>query len=170
MAAKSLLEQELDQLYKKVAVGQERGEKIGKVRRVVAYSLKTIAAGGSLFVATGLLPSWHQAVGIAILVAVFVDTISSNHKILLAEVEAGYAFRSLRSRIKGDFNRAASPLYERLKSGDTTVEPLIEDLMNKAHIALSSGIGEIEKLLEKADISALKSLSLDQERSDLSKI
>lgn len=168
MTAQNLLEQELDDLYKQAAAGQERGEKFGKIRRRIAYILKIIAAGGSLFVATGLLPSWHQAVGIAILVAVLIDTVSSNHKRLLAEVEAGYAFRALRSRVKGEFNREASELFVQKNSGDDSVQPQIDALMKKTHGVLSDGIQKVETTRDKADLEGLRALSLDQERAGLS--
>jgi hypothetical protein len=168
MAQQSLLEKELDELYKEVAAGEARGQAVGKYRRIAAYALKIIAAGGSLVVATGLLAPWHQLLGIAVLVAVFIDTVSSNHRRLIAEVEAGYAFRALRSRIKGDFNREASSLHLRRQQGDATVEGEFEKLMNEAHKALSNGIAEIRRTLEKADVEALQALSLDQERAGLS--
>ena len=168
MNHKSLIEKELDELYKQVDAGQEEGEKAGKIRSQIAYLLKIIAAGGSLVVATGLVPNLHQAIGIAVLIAVFIDTISSNHKRLIASVEAGYAFRSLRSRVKGEFNREASPLYKRKNNGDASVEPEIDELMSKTHIVLSEGVELIQKKKEAADIEALKSLSLDQERAGLS--
>ena len=163
----NLLEQELDDLYKQTTAGQVRGEKAGKWRRWLAYVLKGVAAGGSLFVATGLLASWHQAVGIAVLVAVSIDTISANHKRLIAEVEAGYAFRALRSRVKGEFNREASELYVRKNSGDAAVQSQIDALMKKTHVVLSKGIENIETTRHKADIEGLRALSLDQERAGL---
>jgi len=168
MTAKSLLEQELDELYRQVSAGQERGERIGMVRRRVAYTLKIVAGGGSLFVATGLAPGLHQAVGIAVLVAVFIDTISANHKRLLAEVEAGHAFRAMRSRVKGEFNREVSELYAKKSSGDLSVQPQIDALMKKAHAVLLDGIEKINATRDKADIEGLRSLSLDQERAGLS--
>jgi hypothetical protein len=167
MPIANLLEQELDDLYKQASAGQARGERFGRVRRRVAYTLKIIAAGGSLFVATGLFPSWHQGVGIAVLLAVFADTISSNHKRLLAEVEAGYAFRSIRSRVKREFNREASELYVRKDAGDATAQPLIDGLMKKAHVVLSESIEKIEATRDQADIEGLRALSLDQERAAL---
>ncbi|MBC2603158.1 hypothetical protein [Puniceicoccus vermicola] len=165
---KSLIDKELDELYKEVADGQERGEKVGSWRKIAAYSLKVVAAGGSLIVATGLLEPADQGIGIAVLLAIFADTISSNHKRLIAEVEAGYAFRALRSRVKGEFNREASPLYSAANTENESAVKELEQLKKRAHIALSDGIAEIRSKLEKSDIEALKALSLDQERSGLS--
>ena len=167
MADQTLLDKELDELYKAAAAGQLRGEKIGRQRRIAAYVLKGIAAGGSLIVATGLLKACHQAIGIAVLLAIFIDTISSNHKRLIAEVEAGYAFRSLRNRVKGEFNREASPLYKKREAGDKTVEQQLETLQKSAHTELSTGIETIREKLEKSDIEALRGLSLDQKRAKL---
>lgn len=167
MSRITLLDKELDELYKKTAKGQKRGERIGGQRKILAYILKGIAAGGSLLIATGLLSPFHQGIGIAVLVAIFIDTLFSNHKRLIADVEAGYAFRALSSRVKGEFNRKASSLYQKIHDGDHSAQEQIEELKKKAHVVLSDGIEIIQKNLEKADIEALKSLSLDQERSSI---
>lgn len=169
-----LIDKELDQLYKEAAEGQKRGQNIGGIRTFFAYFLKAIAAGGSLIVATGLFPLRHQVIGIAILLAIFVDTISSNHERLIAEVQAGYAFRSLQSSVRAEFNRKASPLYAKLKNNDNIaneelekVQKQLETLKHDAHLKLYQGIEIIRKKLEKTDIKALRTLSLDQERASL---
>ena len=165
----NILEKELDNLYKEVSNGQLRGEKVGRWRRFGAYFLKVVAAGGSLVVATGMAASFHQQIGIAILVAIFVDTVSSNHSRLMAEVEAGYAFRALKSRVRGDFNRELGGIQDKVTQEDAQALEQYNVLMKQAHSALSDGIAEIREKLEKADIEALKSLSLDQERASLQK-
>src|SRR5438270_10204662 len=100
VAPTTLLEKEINEYYKQVVAGEKRGKNVGTARRVIAYLLKTLAAGGSLIVATGKLAEYHQAIGIAILIAVLLDSVSSNHKRLLAEVKAGYAYSSLHTRVK----------------------------------------------------------------------
>lgn len=165
MNGKSIIDKELDELYKKTAEGEKKGIKAAKYRRIIAYVLKIIAAGASLVIATGKLAFFHQEFGIAVLVAIFVDTISSNHKRLLAVVQAGYAYRSLRSAVRGEFNRELDPLIRLVRQGDTTGEQKIKKLKDDAHVALSEGISKIEEKLSTSNIEALKSLSLDQERT-----
>ena len=164
------MERELDSLYKTTYRGERRGKRLGNVRRIGAYVLKGIAAGGSLVVATGYLPQSHQAVAVAILVAVFVDGLSSNHKRLLAEVKAGYAFEFLRERVRGSYNRQLDPLISRLKTSPppkvkTEIERGIEALQQNAHRELSDGIQDVRSALADADLKALEALALDNERA-----
>ena len=165
MVDRTLLDKELDELYKEVSEGIENGEKIGETRRFLAYTLKIIAGGGSLIIATGQFPNADQWIGIGILIAVFIDTVFSNHKRLISIVEAGYAFRSLKNRIKGEYNRKLDPLIKRKNQGDEKVEKEIDKLKQKTHEELSNEIGKIQKELDKTDIEALKALSLERERS-----
>jgi hypothetical protein len=168
MGTQSLIEKEIDELYKKVAAGQRRGKIAGNVRRAMAYILKAAAAGGSLVVATGKWPEAHQACGVAVLAAVLLDTISSNHKRLLAEVKAGYAYEALRHHVKSDYNRAVDPLNKRLGAGSAeskAAEEAIASLQQKAHKTLSDGIEGIRTRLAQADVEALQALSLDHERA-----
>ena len=101
MNAPRLLEKELDELYKKV----KKGEKLGRTRRYSAYALKIVAGGAGLAIATGKVANFDQELGIAVLVAVFVDTVFSNHMRLIAETEAGHAYAALARRVKSSFNR-----------------------------------------------------------------
>ncbi len=165
MEVGTLLDKELDELYKRADQGEKRGEMVGLIRRVLAYVLKGVAVGGGLVIAANFLPEHNQAIGVAILVAVAFDTVSSNYKRLIAEVEAGYAFRSLKSRVKSQYNREASPLFERQEKGDAAATDALASLKNQAHCTLAQGLDAIEQQLQKADIEALRSLSLDQERA-----
>jgi hypothetical protein len=134
----------------------------------MAYLLKTAAAGGSLVVATGKWPEAHQACGVAVLAAVLLDTISSNHKRLLAEVKAGYAYEALRHHVKSDYNRALDPLNRKLDAGgeaSEAAEVAITKLQQKAHKTLADGIAEIRSRLAQADVDALQALSLEHERA-----
>ncbi|WP_282610263.1 hypothetical protein [Pelagibius sp. Alg239-R121] len=169
MPEMTIIEQGINEYYQTTVKGQRRGEQIRKWRVAFAYALKTVGAGGSLVVATGLLATWHQAIGISVLIAVFLDTITSNHKRLVAEVEAGSAFRSLRASVKGEFNREAAPLFKRVENGDVSAESELEALQSSTHKILQDEIKIIRANLEKADVAALQALSLDQERTSLSK-
>jgi hypothetical protein len=167
----SLIEKELDTLYKQIFAGEKRGKRVGRIRRIVAYTLKFIAGGGSLAVATGYFAQWTHPIGVAILVAVFLDTISSNHKRLLSEVEAGYAYEFLRMKVSRKFNRQYDPLNKQLKKADLTkdaaesVQSAIDTLQQTAHQELSEGIEEIRKKLASEDVKALQFLALDSERA-----
>jgi hypothetical protein len=150
MNTPTLLEKELDELYKKV----KKGEKLGRSRRFFAYALKLVAGGAGLAIATGKVANFDQELGIAVLVAVFIDTVFSNHMRLIAETEAGHAYAALARRVKSHFNRELGNVDE----------SQIEELKRKSHIELSTGIDEIEQRLAEVDIKALKSLSLDDDR------
>ena len=63
MAEQTLLEKELDDLTNAVAAGETRGQRVGLYRRIAAYVLKTVAAGGSSVVATGLFASLNRDTG-----------------------------------------------------------------------------------------------------------
>jgi hypothetical protein len=156
--SKTLLEKEIDEYYKKVVAGEKRGRNVGTVRRIIAYVLKIIAAGGSLIVATGRWPENHQAIGIAILVAVLLDSVSSNHKRLLAEVKAGYAYAALHHRVKSYYNG---------KLGSAGVDT--QKLQQEVHSMLSDGIASVQAKLAETDVAALEALSLDNERAAAAK-
>lgn len=162
-----LIEKEIDALYQQARQGELRGKRLGSLRRVAAYVLKIIAAGGSLVVATGYLPEWNQPIGVAILIAVLVDGITSNHKRLLSEVQAGYAYGFLYERVSREHNRNLDPILKDLKSG-ANVQAATEAkdaLEQKAHTDLTNGIRAIRESLRDADLRALEALSLDNERA-----
>src|SRR6266581_3183196 len=114
MSQQSLLETEINTLYQKTVAGEKRGKHAALLRRLIAYLLKTVAAGGSLVVATGYVPQWNQPIAVAILIAVLIDSVSSNHKRLLSEVQAGYAYEFLRENISREYNRSLDPILKRL--------------------------------------------------------
>jgi len=151
MTTPTLLEKELDELYKKV----KKGESLGRMRKLFAYGLKIVAAGAGLAIATAKFAAFDQELGIAVLVAVLVDTVFSNHMRLIAEVEAAHAYAALGRRVKTTFNR----------NRGSASDDEIEEMMKTAHVKLSSGIDEIENRLAEVDIKPLKSLSLDAERN-----
>jgi len=165
---RTLFDKELDELYSIVAKGEARGARIGKYRRVAAYILKIIAAGSSLVIATGMWPSLNQGFGIATLLAVLLDSVSSNHKRLIAEVEAGYAYESLRHNAKTSFNSKLAVLQAKFqqRGQDLTADDgeLIA-IQQEAHTLLSKGVSQIRERLAKVDIEALKELSLEHERA-----
>ena len=52
MQTTTILDRDIDALFTRVQRGIRRGHWIGLMRRLMAYGLKVIAAGGSLLVAT----------------------------------------------------------------------------------------------------------------------
>lgn len=150
MNTPTLLDKELDDLYKKA----KKGESLGRTRRFFAYALKIVAGGAGLAIATGKIDNFDQELGIAVLVAIFIDTVFSNHMRLIAETEAGHAYKALSGRVKDRYNREK----------DNVEENQIEELKRESHIELSKGIYEIEKRLAEVDVKALKSLSFDEDR------
>ena len=160
MSDQSLLEKELDELYKKV----KAGEHLGRLRRFLAYGLKIVAGGSGLIVATGIFPSADQGLGIAVLVAVFIDSVFSNHMRLIAETNASHAYKALSRKVKAQFNRERDSVARRANNGDQGADAELEEMMKNAHLMLSDGIDDIEAKLADIDIKALQALSLDEER------
>src|SRR5258707_5215145 len=101
----TLIEKELDEMFAEVRKRASELSKSSKLRLRGAYLLKIVAAGGGLFIATGLIPQIHQAIGIAVLAAVLMDSVFSNHDRLLSEVDAGLGFEPFGVRGK----RGAKP-------------------------------------------------------------
>lgn len=163
----SLIDKELDELYKICDRGETKGLHFTLIRKILAYTLKFVAAGGSLAIATALLKKYDQIIGIAVLVVIFIDELTSNHKRLIAEVEAGYAYRSLRSRAKWSFNSQFELIIDDVKAEDQAAIEQYKLLKKEAHDMLTTGIESIRQKLQDADIAALKSLSLDAERKNI---
>jgi hypothetical protein len=163
----TLLEKELDEMFVEVRKRAADLSKSSKRRLRGAYLLKIVAAGGGLFIATGLLPEVHQAIGIAVLVAVFMDSVFSNHDRLVSELEAGYAFDALGTRVKREYNREASSLNEAAENGDAIATAQIEALRKKAHTELDDGLAKIKEGLHARNVAALRSLSLESERASV---
>jgi hypothetical protein len=163
----TLMEKEIDELYRRVRDGEKQGKRIAFARRVVAYLLKVVAGGGSLVVATGYFRDWHQLIGVAILVAIFLDTISSNYKRLIAEAKAGYAYEFLREKVSRKYNRQVAPLLDRKKRPETAeaAQSEIDALQQAAHMELSEGLAQIRESIVATDLKALEALALDNERA-----
>jgi hypothetical protein len=167
----SLIEQDINTVYQQALRGEKRGKQIAWIRRAAAYVLKIVAAGGSLFVATGYVPEWNQSVGVAILIAVLLDSVSSNHKRLLSEVKAGYAYEFLRDGVSREYNRAFDLLLRRRQKigtgGETAeaVDAAILELQQRTHARLTDGNRQIRESLANADLKALEALALDNERA-----
>jgi hypothetical protein len=167
----SLIEKEIDTLYQQTRRGEARGKRVAGFRRFAAYFLKIIAAGGSLFVATGYVSEWNQSVGVAILIAVLLDSVSSNHKRLLSEVQAGYAYEFLREGVSREYNRLFDQLLKRRQRAATSgeapeaIENDVEQLQHTIHKRLTDGIRQIRESLAAADLKALEALALDNERA-----
>jgi len=161
-----LIEKEIEELYQQALSGESRGKRVALIRRGTAYVLKFIAAGGSLVVATGYYPNWNQPIGVAILVAVLVDGVTSNYKRLLAEVQAGYAYGFLYEAVSRKHNRILDPILDRIKAGaDIKAATDAKDALEQStHQELTDGIRAIRESLAAADLKALEGLSLDNER------
>jgi hypothetical protein len=167
----TLIEKEIDTLYQQALAGEKRGKLVASLRRVLAYLLKFVAAGGSLVVATGYLPAWNQHIGVAILIAVLLDSVSSNHKRLLSEVQAGYAYEFLRQRVTREYNRKLDPILKERRrlaaAGEPTAvtDSAVDALQQKTHTDLTDGLQQIREKVAAADIKALETLTLDNERA-----
>jgi hypothetical protein len=122
-------------------------------------------------VATGYLSDWQQLTGVAILVAIFLDTISSNHKRLLSEAQAGYTYEFLRESVSRTYNRELDPLLKQLqKPGLPPAEAeaahkAIDTLQRETQKELADGIAQIKRNLADSDLKALEALTLDKERA-----
>lgn len=160
MSNQSLLEKELDELYKKV----KAGEHLGRQKRNLAYGLKIVAGGSGLGVASGIYPAIDQLLGMTVLVAVFIDSVFSNHMRLLAETKASHAYSALSRKVKSHFNRERDTVVRKASEGDENAKNELEEMMKQAHRTLSEGIDNIEAKLADVDIKALQALSLDDER------
>lgn len=167
----TLIEKEIDTLYKQAIAGEKRGKSVARLRRLLAYLLKFVAAGGSLVVATGYLPTWNQHIGAAILVAVLLDSVSSNHKRLLSEVQAGYAYEFLRERVVREYNRKLDAILKerkRLLAAKKSIDEThaaVDALQQDTHKSLTDGLKEIRASVAAADLKALETLTLDNERA-----
>lgn len=165
---------DIDRLFQETQRGKVRGQRVGGLRRVLAYGLKAIAAGGSLLIAADVLSADAvQGVGVGILTAILVDSVTSNHKRLLAEVEAGYAFGFLADGVANAFNRTVSPLAKAMRRAEEAqneaqkeeIQAEIDQLELETHERLSDGIATIKKKLAENDLKALQAISLDNERA-----
>jgi hypothetical protein len=167
----SLIEKEINTLTAQAWTGEVHGKRVARARKVFAYLLKAIAGGGSLVVATGYFSEWHQLIGVAILVAIFLDTISSNHKRLLSEAQSGYAYEFLREGASRKYNRQLDGLTKQLRKPGLTADAseatqnAIDALQQTTHAELTDGIAQIKKSLAEADLRALEALTLDNERA-----
>jgi hypothetical protein len=167
----TLIEKEIDTLYQQALRGERRGSSVARVRRLIAYLLKFVAAGGSLVVATGYVPAWNQPIGAAILIAVLIDGVSSNHRRLLSEVQAGYAYEFLRERVSREYNRSLDAILKEQKRLAAANQPTQatdsarDALQQKTHKDLADGIQQIREGVAAADLKALEALALDNERA-----
>jgi thioesterase domain-containing protein len=174
-AQNELLQKEIDILIRQCETEAVKVESTSTRRRRSAIGLKVIAGGSSIPVAAGIASNLSQAFGIAVLVAILVDTVTSNQKRLVAETKAAYAYRNLAEATKRNYNREAAPLVRKLKNaGDDRKawEALVEQieiLQLAAQKSLTDTLAAIRTALQNADLSALDALSLDSERAGAQK-
>lgn len=150
-------------------------EKKGRLRRIVAYALKIVAAGSALVIALDFLHDWYRGLAAAALIAIFGDTVFSNHERLIGEARASHAARASRDKIARDYNRSLQGILNRLKAaspGSEAYDAAIRDkdiLQTETQEKLQKAVSEIEAALAELDLKALKALSLEAERGRFEK-
>jgi hypothetical protein len=170
VATDTLAGKDVRMLFNRALEGERRGERIQRIRIFFAYVFKFIAAGGCLLVAADVWPEIHQGIGIAVLGTVLIDAVTSNHKRLLSEVEAGYAFKFLALNLALENNARLSPLLDELKRvGPTSkrgkeLDVMVKSTESETNDALRKGVLQIERDRAAADLKALQAISLDNER------
>ncbi len=146
-------------------------EKLGSKRRFIAYGLKLIAGGSGLVIALDVFGTANKWLGAAIMVAVLLDTVFANYERLVGETRAAHAARLKRRTISSDHNRALNQILIQLKkhSPESTeyqaANAAKDSLENKTHTLLQKTVSQIDKALAELDLKALKSISLEAERS-----
>lgn len=167
----TLIERDINELFQQTLAGQNRGRQIGLLRRVIAYGFKLIAGGASVIVAINKFPEYYQVCGAAAVIAIFLDSVFSNHKRLLVAVQAGYAFDFLRERVSREYNRALDPLLRILQDSSSgasqkrNAQLEVDKLQQRTHKELTEEIAKIRQSLAQADLKALEGLALDNERA-----
>jgi len=163
----TLIEKEINDLTKRLY----KLEKKGRFRRLFAYGLKIVAGGGSLIIALNVVPKYNHYIGIAALVAIFIDGVFANYERLVGEMQAGYAARAQRELISREYNRTLDRLLKKLKdktlsqSDRNAVDREKDDLQENTQKRLADAVTSVEKALADLDLKALRSLSLDTERT-----
>jgi hypothetical protein len=168
--SQSLLEREIDELFKQAIAGANRGKRIAATRRIFAYLFKIVAAGSGLVVGFNLFPGANQYFGIAAAVAVFLDSITQNFKRLQAEAKAGYAFFFLKEKVHRTFNRDLGLLQAKADAdGTSRSAPQVKqqelEFQRLAQAELQKGVADIRQFLADEDLKSLEALSLDAERA-----
>jgi hypothetical protein len=167
----SLIEREIADLTARLVAL----EKKGRFRRILAYVLKIVAAGSALVIALDVLHDWYRWLAGAALVAIFIDTVSSNHERLIGEARAGHAARASRDKIARDYNRSLQAILNQLKSsspGSDAYDAAVHDkeiLQSETQEKLQKAVSEIEAALAELDLKALKALSLEAEKGRFEK-
>jgi len=132
-------------------------------RRLVAYLLKTVALFGGIVVAARVLDAQYSSwVGFALVGAVTVDQLFSNHERLLVMTEARAAYRRLLRNIKHEYNQALE--IERL-TDDT--EPAAQERAARKQARnlkaftdrLHHEMEAVRGALDQADLRALRGLA-----------
>ncbi len=154
-----ILEKDLNDYYKEV----KKGENLGWFRRYFAYGLKLITGGAGLIVATGAFTAIDKSLGFAVLVAILLDSVFSNHLRLIAETEAGHAYSSLARKVRATFNGQKAVELALRKTDPEAANAKLFAMMQSSHEELSTGIDKIKERLAEADIKALRSLAHDPE-------
>ena len=155
-----------DSAYTEAITAKKRLSIRSLLRRSIAYSLKAVAVFGGIAVASGRFSSDAQNIGIAIIVAVAIDGLFSNHIQTMLVTKAANAYDRITKQAKRAHElRLASILtVKKGKEADESKRQLMA-LLAELTSQLHSGCAEIEALLAEGRYKALDSLSLDSERS-----
>lgn len=149
--------------------------KIGRFRRFSAYGLKIVAGGSGFLIALDVLSAQNKWLGGAVLLAVFIDGVFSNHERLIGELDASYTAKLRRRQITAEHNRGLAPLITQMQE-HTSDTPEYKTALSKknqlertTHKLLLQTVTAIETALAKLDLTALKNLSLEAERMSINK-
>jgi hypothetical protein len=151
-----------DEAQIKVQDAASKLAKVSKRKRILAYTLKAIAVFGGIVITAGLEGIPAQLVGILIMVAAGVDLIWSNHRRLLVETEAHYAYEALLENVANTHTQELGQILILKQTKPKEAEQQLIELLEQLISKLNSTRAEIKGSLNKADLEALRSLSLDE--------
>jgi hypothetical protein len=136
--------------------------KLSKRKRTLAYTLKAIVVFGGIVITAGLKGIPAQLIGILIMVAAGIDLIWSNHRRLLVETEAHYAYEALLENVANTHTQKLGKILSLKRTKPKEAEQQLIELLEQLIVKLNGTKAEIKASLNKADLEALRSLSLDE--------
>ena len=157
-----------DEILREVSKDAARLRARSDTRRYTAYVLKALAVLGGIAIAAGVVGAWAQAIGILITVAVAIDSISSNHKRLLSETEATYAYEALSDSAVRRHRLELAPILDIKQQGDEdAARSALAKLLDSLIGTLQEGQTRAEKALRQTDLDALKAITLENTPTSL---
>lgn len=144
---------------------QESASKIAKLssrKRILAYTLKAIVVFGGIVITAGLKGIPAQIIGILIMVAAAVDLIWSNHRRLIVETEARYAYEALHENVANTHTQRLGQILTLKRLNPKEAEQQLIEILAQLILKLNDTRAEIKAALNRADLEALRSLSLDE--------